>query len=70
MKTKGDEMKAVRLTAEEIDAVMESLCAHFAGDTSEGDLCWSAKQHKAAERALTKLLQSRRYVSIAQGEIK
>lgn len=38
----------VMLTLPQAERVIESLDAHFAGDTSEGDLCWSTRKHKSA----------------------
>ena len=45
----------VVLSAAELHAVLDSLHAHLAGDTSEGDLCWKAHEYKAALRAKEKL---------------
>lgn len=46
------------LTKAEINALLDSLSSHLAGDTSEGDLCWTGHQHNAALRAKDKLLKA------------
>jgi hypothetical protein len=50
----------VFLTREEIDVLISSLSAHFAGDTSVGDLSWTDAQHDAADAALGKLVRALR----------
>lgn len=46
---------SVYLRDNEIHVLIDSLEAHFAGDTSEGDLCWSEQEHKSAVDARLKL---------------
>lgn len=41
----------VSLTVGQINRILESLNAHFAGDTSEGDLAWTDEQHDEAVAA-------------------
>ncbi len=46
-------MPRVNLTRQQIYRLIDSLSAHFAGDTSEGDLSWTKKEHETAARAMT-----------------
>lgn len=45
----------ISLSRAEIEAVLDSLNAHFSGDTSEGDLAWTDAEHQAAVKAHEKL---------------
>jgi len=48
----------VKLSIPQAERLLDSLAAHMAGDTSEGDLCWTPTEHKTAERARQAIIEA------------
>lgn len=62
----------VNLTRAEALRLLDSLNAHFAGDTSVGDLAWTSSQHRDAEcarQAIEQALDTRVAKAVARKQL-